>query len=84
MEFPLRVLTRPPPPFPPTQDAHLAGHGGGLEEGGRPGPLGHDGGGRQSDGDLASSIKGGVEVVSIMVDVFTNLKTSGQLFVVSD
>ena len=68
----------------PRSQSHLAGHGGGLEEGGGPGPLGHDGGGGQADGDLAPSIKGGVEVVSIVVDMFTNLKTSGQVFVVSD
>ena len=76
----LSLSTRPHP----RSQSHLAGHGGGLEEGGGPGPLGHDSGGGQADGDLAPSIKGGVEVVSIVVDMFTNLKTSGQVFVVSD
>ena len=54
--------------------ARLAGHSGGLEERGSPGPLGHDGGGGQANGDLATRVKGRVEIVSIMVDIFTNLK----------
>ena len=62
-------------PIWPT-DPVLAGHSRGLEQSGRPCPLRHDGGGRQTNGDLASSVKGGVEIVRIMVDIFTNLKHS--------
>ena len=53
---------------------HLAGHGGGLEQGGGPGPLGHDGGGGQADGDLAPRVEGGVQVVSVVVNILPNLK----------
>ena len=69
--------------FPPTTvqssnmgSMYLAGHSGWLQEGGGPGPLGHDGGGRQSNGDLAPGIEGSVEVVCIMIDVLTNLNRS--------
>ena len=34
--------------------SHLAGHSGGLQQGGRPGPLRHDGGSSQSDRHLAT------------------------------
>ena len=53
--------------------AHLAGHSGGLEERGSPGPLGHDGGGRQTDGDFSSSIKSRVEIVRVVVDMLPHL-----------
>ena len=53
---------------------YLAGHGGGLEQGGGPGPLGHDGGGGQADGDLAPRVEGGVQVVSVVVNILPNLK----------
>ena len=55
---------------------YLAGNSRGLEKSGRPGPLRHDGGGRQPDGDLAARVKGRVEIVSIVVDIFTNLNKS--------
>ena len=53
---------------------YFAGHRGWLEKCGRPRPLGHDGGGCQADGDLAASVKGGVEVVSVVVDVLPHLE----------
>ena len=59
---------------------YLAGDGGGLEEGGGPGPLRHDGGGRQTDGYLAAGIKSSVQVVCVMVNVLPNLRKRGLMF----
>ena len=56
---------------------YLAGNSGALEEGGGPGPLGDDGGGGQPDGDLAAGVKGGVQVVGILVDILPNLHRDG-------
>ena len=52
---------------------YLAGHGGGLEQGGGPGPLGHDGGGRQSYRHFPTSIEGSVEIVRVVVDMLPHL-----------
>ena len=53
-------------------DAVLGGHRRGLEQGGRPGPLRDDGGGRQPDAHLAAGVEGSVEVVGVVVDVATD------------
>ena len=53
---------------------YLAGDSGGLEKSGRPGPLGHDGGGRQTDGHFASRVKSRVEIVRVVIDVLPHLQ----------
>ena len=53
---------------------YLAGDSGGLEKSGRPGPLGHDGGGRQTDGHFASRVKSRVEIVRVVIDVLPHLR----------
>ena len=72
---------------------YLAGDGGGLKQGGGPGPLGDDSCRSQADGDFAwlktklaktfcfvclitSSIKSGVQVIGVMVNVLPNLEKS--------
>ena len=52
---------------------HLTGHGGALEEGGGPGPLGDDRRGRQTDRNFAAGVEGCVEVVGVVVDVLSHL-----------
>jgi hypothetical protein len=59
---------------------HLAGDSGALQKGGGPGPLGDNGRGGQPDGDLATRVKGRVQVIGIVVDVLPNLHIQGQLF----
>ena len=54
-------------------DIHLAGDGGALEQGGGPRPLGDDGGGGEADGHLASSVKGRVQVIRVLVDMLPHL-----------
>ena len=54
--------------------AHLAGHSGGLEERGSPGPLGHDGGGRQSYRHFPTSIEGSVEIIRVVINILPHLR----------
>ena len=76
---------------------YLAGDGGGLKQGGGPGPLGDDSCRSQADGDFAwlktklaktfcivclitSSIKSGVQVIGVMINVLPNLEKSFKVF----